>query len=146
MPSASRMATISSPIWSRRWSASDAPPRHDPRRGERGMQRLAFVLSMLIGLAACSSGAPRPPAAETAEPAVTAANERTLHGSAWLLEDLGGADVLDGAEATLTFPEAGRVAGNGSCNSFSGRAAIGAGTIRIGPLVSTRRACPPAIM
>lgn len=122
------------------------------------MKGLAYTLCMLMGLAACSSGRPRPPAAETAVTAVTAedaesaataviaANERTLRGSVWRLEDLGGAAVLDGAEATLTFPEAGHVAGNGSCNSFSGPAAIGAGTIRIGPLASTRRACPPAVM
>jgi heat shock protein HslJ len=110
------------------------------------MKPLAYVLCMLMGLAGCSSGSPRAPVADDKEAAVTAADERTLRGSSWRLADLGGTGVLDGAEATLTFPEAGRIAGNGSCNNFSGRAAIGAGTIRIGPLASTKRACPPAVM
>ena len=34
-----------------------------------------------------------------------------LVGSEWRLEDLGGTGVLDRVEATLAFPEAGRVAG-----------------------------------
>jgi len=37
-------------------------------------------------------------------------------GSAWRLEDLAGADVVPNAEATLEFPEAGKVVGKGTCN------------------------------
>jgi heat shock protein HslJ len=43
-----------------------------------------------------------------------------LSGSEWLLEDLGGTGVLDKVPATLTFPEEGKTAGNGSCNRFFG--------------------------
>ena len=42
-----------------------------------------------------------------------------LPGTAWRLEDLGGAGVLDKVEATLEFTEGGKIARPGSCNSFS---------------------------
>jgi heat shock protein HslJ len=70
----------------------------------------------------------------------------TLTGSEWLLEDLAGSVVIDDVQATLTFPEAGKIAGNGSCNRFFGPAEISGDTIKLGPLASTRMACPDAVM
>jgi heat shock protein HslJ len=70
----------------------------------------------------------------------------SLTGSEWLLEDLGGDGVIDAIQATLVFPEAGKVAGNGSCNRFFGPAKIMGDTIKLGPLASTRMACPEAVM
>lgn len=64
-----------------------------------------------------------------------------LAGTAWRLEDLGGTSVLDRVEATLEFPEAGRIAGSGSCNRFFGTVEISAGSIKLGPTGSTRMAC-----
>jgi heat shock protein HslJ len=69
-----------------------------------------------------------------------------LAGTEWLLEDLGGAGVIDNVQATLTFPEAGKTAGNGSCNRFFGPAVITESTIKLGPLGSTRMSCPEAVM
>jgi heat shock protein HslJ len=69
-----------------------------------------------------------------------------LTGTEWLLEDLGGAGVMDNIQATLTFPEAGKIAGNGSCNRFFGPAKISGSAIKLGPLGSTRMACPEAVM
>jgi heat shock protein HslJ len=69
-----------------------------------------------------------------------------LSGGEWLLEDLGGSGVIDRIQATLGFPEAGKVAGNGSCNRFFGPAKISGDTIKLGPLVSTRMACPDMVM
>ena len=69
-----------------------------------------------------------------------------LSGSEWLLEDLGGSGVLDQVQATLTFPEEGKTAGNGSCNRFFGAAEIHGENIKLGPLGSTRMACPEAAM
>jgi heat shock protein HslJ len=43
-----------------------------------------------------------------------------LSSSEWLLQDLGGSGVLANIQTPLTFPEAGKVAGNGSCNRFFG--------------------------
>ncbi len=69
-----------------------------------------------------------------------------LPGTAWRLEDLGGAGVLDKVEATLEFTEGGKIAGRGSCNSFSGTAEESGTTIKIGPVAATLMACPEAVM
>jgi putative lipoprotein len=69
----------------------------------------------------------------------------TLVGTAWRLEDLGGAGVVSGAEATLEFPEAGRVAGRGSCNRFFGPVTITGTAIQFGLLGSTQMACPEPV-
>lgn len=76
------------------------------------------------------------------------ANEPTfqLTGSEWLLEDLAGAGVIDNAQATLAFPEEGKVAGRGSCNRFFGPAKISGDSMQLGPLGATRMACPEAVM
>jgi heat shock protein HslJ len=70
----------------------------------------------------------------------------SLIGSEWLLEDLAGSVVMDGIQATLTFPEAGKIAGSGSCNRFFGPGEISGNTIKLGPLASTRMACPEPVM
>ena len=67
------------------------------------------------------------------------------HGE-WLLEDLSGSGVLDNVQATLTLPEPGRVAGRGSCNRFFGPVEINGDAIKMGPLASSRMACPEAVM
>jgi heat shock protein HslJ len=65
----------------------------------------------------------------------------SLAGSAWLLKDLSGGAVINNSHATLKFPEAGKIAGNGSCNQFFGSVEIHGDTIKVGPLASTRMAC-----
>lgn len=70
----------------------------------------------------------------------------SLSGSQWLLEDLAGSGVIDNVQATLAFPETGKVSGKGSCNRFFGPAEIGADRIKLGPLGATRMACPEAVM
>ena len=56
----------------------------------------------------------------TARPAPAQPVSFSLSNSEWLLEDLSGTGVLDNVQATLTFPEPGKVAGNVSCNRFPG--------------------------
>ncbi len=68
-----------------------------------------------------------------------------LWGTTWVLEDLAGAGVMDYVRATLEFPESGKVAGNGSCNRFSGSATITGNALSISPLGTTQRACPEAV-
>jgi heat shock protein HslJ len=82
----------------------------------------------------------------TAQAAAAQPSSFSLSNSEWLLEDLNGSSVLDNAQATLTFPETGKVAGNGSCNRFFGPAEINGDTIKLGPLASSRMACPQAVM
>lgn len=82
----------------------------------------------------------------TTQPGPASTDAFNLVGSEWLLEDLGGSGVIDGIQATLAFPEAGKVAGKGSCNRFFGSAEISGLTIKLGPLASSRMACPEAVM
>jgi heat shock protein HslJ len=79
-------------------------------------------------------------------PAVGTAGGLSLPGSEWLLADLAGAGVLDQVQATLTFLEAGKVGGNGSCNRFFGTAEIHGETIKFGPLGATRMACAEPVI
>jgi heat shock protein HslJ len=78
--------------------------------------------------------------------AVSSIREVSLTGSEWLLEDLAGAGAIDNVQATLTFPEANRVAGKASCNRFFGPAKIDGNAIQLGPFGATRMACPEAVM
>jgi heat shock protein HslJ len=53
---------------------------------------------------------------------------------------------MDGVQATLEFPEEGRVSGNGSCNQFHGMVTVSGGVITFGPLATTRKMCGEAAM
>lgn len=70
----------------------------------------------------------------------------SLAGTSWVLEDVGGTGVLDAARATLDFPEAGKVAGGGSCNSFFGSVEIAGEAIAFDSLGSTLMGCDEAVM
>lgn len=49
--------------------------------------------------------------------------------------------MLEKPEATLEFPEAGKVAGRASCNRFFGTVEVSGGSIRFGPLAATKMSC-----
>ena len=70
----------------------------------------------------------------------------SLVGSAWRLEDLAGAGVVDRTEATLEFPEAGRVGGQGTCNRFFGDFEASGAALTIARLGATKKMCAPALM
>lgn len=89
------------------------------------------------------------PAADAAPAEAAAAAEpapASLLGTAWRLENLAGASLLDRVQATLEFAEPGRAGGLGSCNRFNGVVTIEDDSIRFGGLAATRRACPEAVM
>ncbi|WP_300659901.1 META domain-containing protein [Hydrogenophaga sp.] len=90
-----------------------------------------FTAPLLLALTACAL-----PGAPGAAPLV---------GSEWRLDDLGGRGVINGSQATLAFPEAGRVAGNSSCNRFFGSYTLMQDRIALGQLAGTRMACAPAV-
>jgi len=69
-----------------------------------------------------------------------------LVGTEWVLDEVGGHHVVDYAQGTLTFPATGTIAGNGSCNRFTGTVEISGETIKVGPLAASRKVCPPSIM
>jgi heat shock protein HslJ len=99
----------------------------------------AFGLAVLVcaGLAACNADKK---SVQSASPAAVAVN---LPGTQWTLEEIGGKPVIANSQATLTFPEAGRAAGNGSCNQFTGSAQVNGNTIKFGPMAATRMMCDP---
>jgi heat shock protein HslJ len=109
------------------------------------VQRTTIILAAaaFVSLISCTSSPSRPPAEAT--PTYRTPEAATLAGTEWLLEDLSGSGVIDDAQATLSFIEGGRIAGNGSCNRFSGSAEIKSGRIRVGMLAMTRMSCPPAV-
>ena len=82
----------------------------------------------------------------TASSAQSSSGFFSLAGSEWRLEDLSGSRVLEDVQATLAFPEPGKIAGNGSCNRFFGTAEINGSAIKLGPLASTRMACAENVM
>lgn len=65
----------------------------------------------------------------------------SLPGSEWLLVDLAGTPIVPGSKPTLAFPDVGRVAGNGSCNRFTGSVTVEGDMMKMGALASTRMAC-----
>jgi heat shock protein HslJ len=106
--------------------------RERPRR--RRLRGLAVAgLAALAGAtaAACARRAASVPA-----------RAPTLVGTEWLLVDLGGRAVVDGAQATLAFVDSVRVAGRATCNRFHGPLVIdGERVVRAGPFAGTRMAC-----
>ncbi len=69
-----------------------------------------------------------------------------LLGTAWRLEDLAGARVLDDVQATLEFSSDGRASGKGSCNRYHGVVTLDGDTIKFGGIAATRMACAEAAM
>lgn len=66
-----------------------------------------------------------------------------LAGTSWTLVELNGQPLVPGGEPlTLNFAaDEQRVSGYGGCNQFSGEYAQNGASLRMGPLLSTRRAC-----
>lgn len=85
---------------------------------------LAALLA--LALASCAAGPAKPPG---------------LPGTEWLLEDLGGRDVVGWERLSLAFAKDGKVAGMAGCNRFFGTAQIKGGAIRFSQIGSTRMAC-----
>ncbi len=73
-----------------------------------------------------------------------------LTGTEWLLEDLGGAGVIDNLQTTLRFDEANRISGRGGCNQYRGAAQLtgeaSESPFTVGAVASTRMMCSPAVM
>lgn len=99
-----------------------------------------FALFVCIAFGGCT--ADKKPA-QANVPAQTTASPPKLTGTQWTLEDLAGKPVIVNSRATLNFPEEGKVAGNGSCNQFTGSVDVSGKTIKFGPLAATRMMCDP---
>ncbi len=64
----------------------------------------------------------------------------------WRVTSIGGMPVVDRSTPYIMFARNGQVSGNTGCNSFSGNYTIDQGSIAMGNLAATSRACVPALM
>lgn len=99
---------------------------------------LAAILSLLLG---CEATLAR----DGATPS-QAELRATLLGNDWTVVQIGADPVADGTRPTLRFGEDGQVSGDGSCNRYAGGYVLDREAIRVGPIATTRRACPPPAM
>lgn len=72
--------------------------------------------------------------------------QASLTGVTWLAEDIGGDGVIDNLQSTFMMNEGGRISGMAGCNRFNGTVTLHGATISVGPLATSRKMCPPAIM
>ena len=97
-------------------------------------------LRPLVALLALLATAPQP-AALAATP-----SSSQLEGTAWVLERLGQRQPQNGTSITLRF-EAGRVAGSDGCNRFGAPVTVRGTGLQVSARgLSTKMACPPAVM
>lgn len=97
-----------------------------------------IVTCLIFLISACTS--------DTTSSAQAQSPMTDLTGGEWVVDDINGAGVVDIARATLNFGEDGRVSGSASCNSYGGDYSVDGSSIKFGRMISTRKACPGAIM
>ena len=105
------------------------------------VKQLSWIGATIAVLALGCASSPAAPA--TSDKSIPGA--QFLVGTQWELRDLGGTPVLEDRRPTLSFVEPGRISGEASCNRYGGGADLGEGTIKVGPLQTTRMACTPEI-
>ena len=98
----------------------------------RRMTRYGRGLWLALAVALCA-----------AMPVQAQGGNAPLAGTSWQLTELNGEPPVAGVETpTLVFSADGSsVGGNGGCNTFSGAYSQNGASLRIGPLLATRRAC-----
>ncbi|WP_310447750.1 META domain-containing protein [Thiobacillus sp.] len=70
-----------------------------------------------------------------------------LQGGEWVVEDIGGAGMVDGSRATLNFDADGQLSGSASCNRYSGSYHLsGEGLSMSSKTAMTLMACVPTLM
>lgn len=69
-----------------------------------------------------------------------------LHAQEWLTTLIEGSAIDPEAQSSLTFAATGEVSGRTGCNFLAGQAKFSGERLEFGPLVTTKRACPPVIM
>ena len=95
--------------------------------------RIVLMMSLLAG---CSLPQQAPDTGDTP----------SLAGSSWLANDIDDTGVTDKLQFTLNFDADLRVSGISGCNRYTGQATVSGQDLTLGPLASTRMACPEATM
>jgi heat shock protein HslJ len=98
--------------------------------------KLSAVLAVAVTLAGTA----------LADGVALAEGEPSLVGPIWVAEDIGRRGVIDDVQSHVAFTAEGQAQGSSGCNNFRGAYALRGETLEIGPLASTKKACPPAIM
>jgi heat shock protein HslJ len=69
-----------------------------------------------------------------------------LAGAEWVVEDIDGRGVADGARVTLNFGADGALSGQAPCNRYAARFEITGEGATVGQIAATRMACDEALM
>ena len=108
------------------------------RRGAVGL-----VLASSLSVLGCQAAGPAPGAVSAASPVPASS---PLAGTSWRAEEIRGQRATDDAAPTITFESPARAVGSTGCNRYIAPLDVAATTLRLGEIVMTRRACPPAVM
>ena len=73
-------------------------------------------------------------------------DETPLLGREWVVEDVAGGGVIDGARPCLHFLRDGRLAGDATCDRFFGTYETSGDRPTLAPAGTTRKLCPQALM
>lgn len=101
--------------------------------GHRGIKLCIVLLVGFLSACALSTRVEAPIAPATAS--------ATLAGTEWVAFAIDGVPEVTLPKPRLRWASADQVTGTGGCNAFRGGAVVGSGTLRLGPLASTGRAC-----
>ena len=102
---------------------------------------LIIITSAVLATAACSQ-TPSTGSSGTSADMQQTVSLSDLTSREWLVEDIMGGGIIDSSHATLTFSGDGRLSGAASCNSYSGTFEMSSQGLTVGPLRTTRKACP----
>jgi heat shock protein HslJ len=106
----------------------------------KGAFAFIFFMLFLAGIAFVNlKGAQEQPDASAATPA-------DISIPAWRPTHLGEMRLEDNNEMFVQFEDNGQLRGHGGCNLFSGNYDLEDGSLQVGPLRSTRMACPEPAM
>jgi heat shock protein HslJ len=109
---------------------------------------MRFLLALLLAIPSTHAMEMKP-ATPDPTPAETPAAEEAaakFPASIWKVTSLSGTSPLADHPITFAIDDEGNINGDASCNRFGGAWQFGEGTVEVGPLRTTRRACEPVIM
>lgn len=106
---------------------------------------LSLLLATTCALPAMEMKPAEPAPTPSAAPAAAEAPD-SFPASIWKVTSLAGTAPLTEHPITFAIDAEGQINGNASCNRFGGACQFGPGTMEVGPLRTTRRACEPDIM
>lgn len=100
-----------------------------------------LALAMAAVLCACASPGGGPAGSATSAAPSQTSTTTALQGGEWIAFAIQGATEVLGNKPRLRWVAADQVVGTGGCNGFKGRSSTQLGSLQIGPLASTGRAC-----